>query len=175
MINSQLEALITLLEQEEAIYSEMAILLDEERAALVAMATDRLGEVVARKETLALRIKAMDESRKLLARRLGAAYGLSPERITLVDLCRQAPPELAMRLSRSGLKLKQTVQRCQEVNDYNARAATRGRELVSGAIEYLIAQADPAGNVYQAPKAKGGYGAAAGRRPGYSGFISRQA
>jgi flagellar biosynthesis/type III secretory pathway chaperone len=174
MINTQLEALITLLEQEEAIYGEMAILLAEERDALLAMAMDRLGQLTARKETLALRIKAMDESRKMLARRLGDAFGLSPDQVTLAGLCRQAPPELAMRLSQIGLKLKETVQHCQSVNEHNARAATRGRELVTGAIEYLIAQADPAGNVYQAPKAKGGYGAA-GRRPGHAGFISRQA
>lgn len=172
MTDQSFNALISLLEQEEAIYSEMASLLDKEREALLAMALDRLGELTSRKETLALRIKAMDESRRLLARRLGAAFGLDPEQITLVALCRLAPPEIAMRLSRIGIRLKETVKLCQTTNDFNARAAHRGMELVSGSIEYLIAQADPAGKVYQAPGARG-Y-AAAGRRPGSSGFISRQ-
>lgn len=177
MTNQSFEALITLLDQEEAIYGEMASLLDQEREALLAMAMDRLGELTSRKETLGLRIKAMDESRKLLARRLGNAFGLAPDQVTLSNLCRLAPTEMGLRLNRCGLKLKETVERCQAVNEFNAKATHRGMELVSGAIEYLIAQADPAGKVYQAPRptARGGYPPA--RRPGTgaSGFISRQA
>lgn len=177
MTHQSFEALISLLEQEAAIYEEMALLLDQEREALLGLALDRLGELTSRKETLGLRIKAMDESRKLLARRLGAAYGLAPDQVTLTTLGKLAPPDTAQRLGRIGQRLRETVERCQAVNDYNARAAHRGMDLVSGAIEYLIAQADPAGQVYQAPRpagARGGYPPA--RRPGVgaSGFISRQ-
>lgn len=172
MINQSFDALIALLEQEDAIYGEMAILLDQEREALLAMALDRLGEITSRKETLALRIKAMDESRKLLARRLGTALGLDPDSITLSGLGEAVPPELSRRLARIGQALKQTVLRCQAVNEFNARAASRGMNLVTSSIEYLIAQADPAGKLYEAPRGKG-YGGA--RRPGASGFISRQA
>lgn len=174
MTQQSFEALISLLEQEEAIYKEMALLLEQERDALLAMTMDRLGEVTSRKETLALRIKALDESRKLLARRLGSAFGLDPDQVTLVTLCQKAAtPDIAMRLSRVGLSLKAAVQHCKEINDYNARAASQGMSLVTGAIEYLIAQADPAGKVYQSPRPKaGGYSPA--RRPVSATFISRQ-
>jgi len=171
MMHQSLTALIGLLEQEETIYREMAVLLDEEREALLGMAVERLGEITARKETLVLRIKALDESRKLLARRLGDACGLKPEEVTISRLCLIAPPETAARLSRIGQALRATLERCQAVNTFNERAASRGMSLIGGAIEYLIAQADPLGKLYQAPRAKG-YGPAL--RHGASGFISRQ-
>lgn len=170
-------ALISLLEQEEAIYGEMATLLDEEREALLAMALDRLGELTSRKETLALRIKAMDESRKLLARRLGTFFCLEPDQVTLSALGRHAPAHLAAPLQAAGEKLRATVERCQAINEYNARAASRGMSLVASSIEYLIAQADPVGKLYQAPvrgARAGGYGASLRRASG-SGFIQRQA
>lgn len=178
MMIQTFQALLALLEQEESIYSEMATLLEQEREALLAMKVDRLGQIASRKETLGLRIKAMDESRKMLSRRLGAALGLESDKITLTVLSQVAPADVGVRLGQIGQKLKQIVLKCQAANEFNARAACRGLDLVSGAIEYLIAQADPAGKLYQAPKkgkALGGYGAGGSNRfSGPSGFISRQ-
>ena len=171
MLTQTYAALISLLEQEEAIYGEMAVALNEEREALLAMAADRLGELASRKETLALRVKALDESRKLLARRLESALGIPPEELTVTRLVQHAPSGMGERLRRVGQTLRQSVERCQAVNQFNERAARRGMSLLGGAIQYLIAQADPAGKLYQAPRPKG---YAAGGHSGASGFISRQ-
>lgn len=172
MSHPSIDALIDLLTQEEAIYAEMARLLEEEREALLSLAVVRLGDLASRKETLALRIKAMDESRKLLARRLGLALGLDLDHITISALAQLIPPPGSLHLRAIGDKLRQTVQNCQSINEYNARAATLGRDLVSRSIEFMIQQADPAGPVYQNPKTKG-YGGQRGH--GASAFISRQA
>jgi flagellar biosynthesis/type III secretory pathway chaperone len=168
------QALGTLLQHEQAIYEQMAGLLEQEREALLAMAADRLGEIVAQKETLALRVKALDESRKVLARRLGALIGLTPDQVTVANLCAQAPAELAGPLAQAGEGLRRVVLRCQEINAFNAQAANRGLELVSGMMEHLLERADPAGKVYQPPAAGRAY-PGAGRRTVAASLISHQA
>ena len=168
------EGLIDLLRQEEAIYRELGEVLEAEREAMLRLDGERLGDLVARKETLGLRIKALDESRKILARRLGAQFGLPAAAVTLTQLCRRAPAAVAGRLAAIGRSLRQTVTECQAANQANARAASRGLDLVTNAINHLIAQADPAGKEYQA---------SGKRSPGYvtlsktsgSGLISRRA
>ncbi|HOE96936.1 MAG TPA: flagellar protein FlgN [Candidatus Sumerlaeota bacterium] len=168
------ESLLTLLGEERAIYEEMADLLDQEREAMLAMAVDRLAEIVARKETLALRIKALDESRRVLARRLGAALGLPPHELTISELYAAAPAEIAGRLRAVGAALREVVVRCREINQFNERAARRGLELVGGAIQTLLEQADPTGKVYEAPRPRArGYGGPVA--PGGGGIFSRQA
>jgi flagellar biosynthesis/type III secretory pathway chaperone len=168
-----IESLISLLQQEHAIYCEMASLLAEERQALLAMAFAQVSELAGRKETLALRIKALDESRKLLARRLGAQCGLPSDQVTVNDLAACVPGPQAQRLRTVGAALRHAVQQCQELNRHNERAARRGLELVTGAIHHLIDAADPAGKVYQAPHAPG-YPAARRGKGGSSGFLSRE-
>lgn len=167
------EALIDLLQQEETIYQEMALLLSQERDALSALAVERLGEIVARKETLALRIKALDESRKVLARRLAQSLRFPENEITISLLCSQAPGPQAQRLRQIGDSLRRCVEHCKQLNDHNERAVARGMDLINDAIQYMIDSADPTGKVYQAPGAKGAYGGRAGHaaRPG---LISRQ-
>ena len=173
MVIKAFEALIDLLSQEQAIYSQMAELLDREREAMLSMATDRLDTIVSTKETLALRLKALDESRKMLANRLGSLHGLPADKVTITGLSQTAPPAVADRLRRVGARLRETVERCQLLNQFNARAARRGVEMVSGAIDHLISTAAPAGKLYSKPVARGGYGM--GARRSVPGIISRQA
>ena len=145
--------------------------------ALLGMAVERLGEIVSRKETLALRVKALDESRKMLARRMGTFFNIPNGEVTISALCAVAPAAMATRLRAAGDRLRATVEECQAINQANARAATSGMNLIKGAIEYLIEEADPEGSLYQ-NKQTNGYGPA--RRPSGaprlgSTFISRQA
>lgn len=173
MDTSSFESLIDLLEQEQAIYEELARLLEDEREALVKVAADRLGEIVARKETLALRIKALDESRKLLACRMGKACGYANEQVTVSALCEKAPPEVSGRLRKVAHSLRHVVEHCRELNQYNDRATRRGLDVISGVVKHLIDQADPAGKLYQKSKRPAyGHGAA---RKGASSLISREA
>ncbi len=168
-----LQSLVELLRQELAIYETMAELLGEEREALASLAADRLGELTARKETLVLRVKALDESRRLLARRLAAAAGVAPDDVTVSKLIEVAPPNMAAALADVAARLRDAVRRCRELNDMNARAAARGAELVAGAVRFLVDQAEPSGRVYQDPRRMG-----AGSYPRATpapGMISRSA
>jgi hypothetical protein len=143
---------------------------------MLAMAIARLGEIASRKETLALRIKALDESRKLLARRLGQELNIPPDQVTVTRLCAQAPSAVATRLELAGRTLRETVMTCRELSENNACAARKGLELTGGMIDFMIREADPAGRLYTAPRPnakRGGYTGMSQTKG--SGFISRQA
>lgn len=154
--------LISLLLEEAAIYRQMSALLAEEREALLSMAASDLAEICARKETLALRVKALDESRKLLSDRLGRRFGIAPADLTVSTLCRLAPKPVAERLDAARKELRELALECKNLNEANSRAARRGVDLITSAVEFLLADPDPAGRVYQK---KGGYGAPARRSP----------
>jgi flagellar biosynthesis/type III secretory pathway chaperone len=153
--------LYSLLDQEAGIYEQLAALLEAEREALVHLAASELGEICSRKETLALRIKALDESRRVLSERLGRRFGLAGEELTVTALLRFAPDALGDRLDAVRRRLQEQVERCKNINEYNARAAGRGLELIGGAIRHLIGDSDPANRIY---RKKGGC-AAYGARP----------
>ena len=151
------EDLIKLLEEESEIYGEMGELLEAEQDALRRLAAPELGEITARKETLALRVKDLDESRKVMSEGLGRRLEIAPEELTVTALCERAPASASRRLHQVRTTLRDRASACKAINDYNSRAARRGLDLVSGAIGYLLQDADPTGKVY---KKKGGYGQA---------------
>lgn len=149
--------LITLLDEEAGIYGQLADLLEKERAALLHLAASDLAEICAQKETLGLRVKALDESRRLLSERMGRRYGIVQEKLTVTELLKFAPTEFAAKLDSTRTRLRERVNLCRSINDSNSQAARRGLDLMNGAIDHLLQSSDPAGKVYQK---KGGYGRA---------------
>ena len=147
--------LVRLLEEETEIYGRMGELLQGEREALLHLEAARLAEICSEKETLGLRIKALDESRKILSERLGRRFAIPCDRLTLSELCRRAPLEKSERLQRARGELRRRAHHCKQLNDYNSRAARRGLDLMNGAIDFLLTEGDPAGKVYEK---SGGYG-----------------
>lgn len=180
MNQATLQALIDLLRQEEVVYCELREVLEEEHEALTAMAPERVVPLVARKETLALRVKALDQSRRALARKLALELGLAAEHVTVTRLAEAAIEPQAGPLRRQAAALREAVATCQQLNERNAIAARTGQKLVGGLIEQLVVTADPAGQVYQAPRSGAPRGATAGAygvagRGRASGLISRRA
>ena len=152
--------LIALLEEEAAIYGRIGALLEREQKALLGLEVSELGEIASQKEMLALRIKTLDESRQIMSARLGAGLGMGPGEVTVSALCdairrglldtgASDRAQLADRLDEVRQKLKDRAESCRGINEINSRAARRGLDLISGAIEHLLTEADPAGHLYQ--------------------------
>lgn len=161
--------LISLLEQEAAIYEQMETLLGEELEALKFLRASELGELSAKKETLALRVKALDESRRLIGERLGRALGIAPEELTVSELCKFAPQSIGMRLGEVRDALRERAIACRALNDRNSRAARRGMDLVGNAADYLLKTREPSEKVYAK---KGPY--AKRKAPSGPSVVSRQ-
>lgn len=161
--------LISLLEQEAEIYALMETLLGEELEALKFLRASELGELCARKETLALRVKALDESRRLIGDRLGRTFGIAPEDLTVTELCKFAPPGIGERLANVRETLRERAIACKTLNDRNFRAARRGMDLVSNAADYLLKTREPSEKVYAK---KGPY--AKRKAPSGPSVVSRQ-
>jgi flagellar biosynthesis/type III secretory pathway chaperone len=170
------DSLCRLLQQELEIYNEMHELLGREQQQLLSMKVELLSDVVARKETLALLFKALDESRKGIARRLASILEINMESLTISRICELVPESIARSLKSVSLQLRDAVERCQETNRTNERAARKGMELVNGMIEYLLKDADPSNRVYESPVKKSGPMKGYGPGPGGSrpGLISQQ-
>lgn len=152
--------LIALLEEEAAIYGRIEALLKREQKALLGLEVSELGEIASQKEMLALRIKTLDESRQIMSARLSTCLGMGPGEVTVSALCDAIGSglletgegdraQLANRLDEVRRKLKDRAESCRGMNAINSRAARRGMELISGAIEHLLSEADPAGHLYQ--------------------------
>jgi flagellar biosynthesis/type III secretory pathway chaperone len=153
--------LIALLAEESEIYEAFGKLLEDERDALMHLRASELGEITSQKETLALRIKALDESRKVMSEQLGRRFDLERDQVTIKALREFATPGESARLEEIRLELRERALECKRINDENARAARVGLDLIQNASEFLVGQADPAGKIYQK---KGGYASEARRR-----------
>lgn len=162
--------LIDLLTEETEIYDRLSVLLDREKEALLKWDVSALGELASAKETLGLRIRTLDESRRILAERLGRDLGLPREDLTVTRLSEFVPPDLRDRLLSARDLLRERAVACKTINEYNARAAQQGIRTISSAVEFLVAEATHNDQVYQK---KGGYRRAA---PGHGrpAVISRQ-
>lgn len=147
--------LIDLLVEETQIYAELASLLEVERDALKRLRAPLLEEIAAKKDTLGLRLKALGESRLILARRMGRGFGIASDELTVTELTHFAPRDLRGTLDRARTELRDQVLACKKVNEYNSMTATQGIDLVRSAIGFLIADHDPAGKIYER---KGTYG-----------------
>src|SRR5262245_52855717 len=103
------ENLITLLGEEAAIYAGLAGTLELESTALLKSEVVRIGELGSKKETLALRLKALDESRKLIAKRFATLLGVPANLITVSRLAKAAGGLDGQRLANAAARLKALV------------------------------------------------------------------
>jgi len=147
--------LINLLVEETQIYGELASLLEAERDALTRLRASLIEEIAAKKDTLGLRIKALGESRLILARRMGQGFGIASDELTITELLKFVPRDMRRELEHARTKLRSQAMACKKANEYNSMAAAQGVDLMRSAIGFLVADHDPAGKIYQR---KGAYG-----------------
>ncbi len=132
--------LIELLEQETSLYQDLLQILRDETDRLVANDAMGLLRVTRRKDTIALRIRSLEESRFLLMDKFGAALGRSAETLTVSDLCAVAPERTSERLSRVRQGARSVVEKATALNARNGRLAENSMRLLHGAMETLHQQ-----------------------------------
>ena len=84
-----------LLARQERCFRELHELQVREREYLVQLNTEALDEGNNRKETLGLRVRALEETRVRLCGTVAAEHGVDPADVTLTFLCEHCEPELA--------------------------------------------------------------------------------
>ena len=132
--------LIELLEQETFLYRDLLAILRDETDRLVANDAMGLLKVTRRKDTIALRIRSLEESRYLLMEKFGAALGRPGDGLTVSDLCAVAPEALRDRLCPVRDTARAVVEKATALNTRNGRLAESSMRLLHGAMETLHQQ-----------------------------------
>jgi len=143
-----LEDLAHVLGQETKKYEALLRLLRQERGLIVKGNLQALGELVKRKETLALELKVMQEARVSLMTKTSAMYGIPMVELTLFRLADLVPASHAT--SYRGLlnRLVFLASRLVEENDGNAALLDRSVAYVKGSLSLLTQAVSPV-SLYQ--------------------------
>jgi hypothetical protein len=137
-INAMLDALMKLLGNHARHYEKLAILLNQEQAALVDLDLERLQKTAKAKETLSLRIKLLIAPLSQAITESAQALGLPAEPLpTLADLARVAPAPWSNHLERASLALARLKRGIARHNEANHMFVQEALELISGSIAIL--------------------------------------
>lgn len=101
------------------LYEEMAGQLEEERLAFQSHSIDNLDKNLKQKETIILKIKALEETRQRVMSALGKAARLDPKQLTFSRLLELAADPLKDRLSAIRQSLREKIEKTNELNSFN--------------------------------------------------------
>jgi flagellar biosynthesis/type III secretory pathway chaperone len=129
--------LLTNLERQGALYDDLIVLSERERAAIEHADLATLAAIVARKESIVREAQALETDRMDLFRRL-AALQRAPVPITGADMRALATsPEHAERFEAARVTLSERVTRLRRVNARNAHLIVQARRMT----EHVLAAA----------------------------------
>ena len=134
-MNELIEELSSILTQELMLYEQVREMLGAEREALVSGRPETVLEIVRRKETLLLKIRTLDESRRLICLRLAKAWRVPVSEVDLREAERRAEPKTALRLSDLRRRLTECLDKLRQQNDMNALICRNGTELIRQVVE----------------------------------------
>jgi len=132
--------LASVLSQETALYGALLEILGEEARLLVANDTDGIAAVSRRKDTLALQIRSLEESRLLLVDKLARFIQRPFEGLTLAEIVETAPEAQRGLLAETRERLKSVVERVEAHNDRNRLLVENSLSLLHGGIQSLQSQ-----------------------------------
>ncbi|MCX7014696.1 MAG: flagellar protein FlgN [Candidatus Sumerlaeota bacterium] len=148
-MSSPYRGLVSILERELELHRRLADLLDEEQRALKGLDAERLLVLANEKDGLALQLRALDESRRLLMESIASLLGRDgAEGMRLIEVAAQAPEPEARELMRLRDALRELVETGETRNTTNRYLANHSLETVREAIRAL-AQADDIHKTYR--------------------------
>lgn len=154
--------LTEILDQNAELYEQMTEKTAEEKSVLDSASFERLSEIVKAKETIALKIKMLEETRAGLMEKIGKKLGRPPGEITLKELA-EMPENSRYREKLTALRerLKKAGDTAMKVNDFNRGLIDKAMATVGESIRYATGLIDPA--VTYSPRLSLKKGATSGR------------
>ena len=136
-MNSLLDGLLRLLEEETDLYRSLLSVLQKEKKAVVDSRLEELDEAGKEKEGLILKIRFLEEKRMRFQKRLGDSMGYEPEELTLTKLSQLVEEPYSIRLKICYSNLLGMIPSIQKINHSNRSLLTHSLELVKGSLSLL--------------------------------------
>jgi flagellar biosynthesis/type III secretory pathway chaperone len=157
-MESPIDALIVILDQEAALYTRMADVLGEEKAATIASNVADLHIVGSKKEKMISAISRLERHRLRLAHAINREWFNAQGPVAFSDLVQHLDPQAAHRLTQRRETLLTTLGRVKALNAENASLLSHSISWVGGAMRLLNHLFNPQ-TVYQRSGrfAKGGH------------------
>jgi len=135
--NTLLERLISLLNEERALYQSLLSTLQKERKAIIRSEIIRITECTKEKENLILKIRVLEEQRINYLDALATVLGISVDTLTLRELSRRVDESYATQLDDCSTGLGALIQSIQEVNASNKALVSHSLDLIRGSLSLL--------------------------------------
>ncbi len=147
-VASAAQALLAVLEAQEAIYRQLQALADERLAALVAADVEALSALIGREQPLLAQLSRLEAARLQAVGPWAAQRGVPAERLTMaeiVSMVRPVAPAMAERLEAMRRRLLATAEALQAANRQNADLLQACLDSVNASIYHLlqVVQLDP--------------------------------
>ncbi len=136
-MNILINDFIKLLEDEKKLYEKLALILQQEKRAVIDSDLDALNENSKQKENLVLKIRIMGEQRLDMIGRLSGLLNYSPRELTLTKLAQLVDEPYSTRLNEYHSNYLSIIQGIQELNQSNKELFSHSVELIRGSINLL--------------------------------------
>ncbi len=119
------------------LYEQMAEQLDKERHDFVSHSVENLNENLKRKEAIVLKLRTLEETRQGVVRSVAKVVEVDKKELTLLKLIELATGPLKKRLTALRQKLKEVIEKTNELNYFNRGLIERLMKLNYAAAERL--------------------------------------
>lgn len=125
------------------LYEQMAEQLERERHVFVSHSVENLHENLKRKEVIVMKLRALEETRQTVTRAVAKVVEVDKKELTLSKLIELATDPLKERLSALHQKLKEVIEKTNELNYFNRGLIERLMKLNYNKAERLQSLLEP--------------------------------
>jgi flagellar biosynthesis/type III secretory pathway chaperone len=136
-MNSIVEQLIELLQQEAGLYRSIQVVIDREKEAAIRSDLNALNQTGIEKEKILIELHRKEEMRHQLVAGLAEKLGYAAPDLTLSQISQLADEPLAGRLRQVSKNFSALLSQVQAANGRNKQIFEHSRELLRGSINLL--------------------------------------
>lgn len=144
-INDPVHALERVLESQVELYEQYGLHIQADRELMSRLKVSELEQNNKIKNTLLLKLQAMDQARQSLVKRIAADHKISEEVVTIKDICRVLSGEMSERLLSVRDRLQASIEKLKELQDENTQLASASLSWINGSMATLKRLLTPVG------------------------------